>query len=101
MRTKINFLVIFFCLLQFACERHKPLQDNLGFKGPTVVEAQPYKVPLEKMTPPIVIPVHDVKTKLAGKPEIIDIKINNKFAASQNGWYRQGNLRHSFLDETG
>jgi ligand-binding sensor domain-containing protein/anti-sigma regulatory factor (Ser/Thr protein kinase) len=76
MRNKINFFLIIFCLLQFACETDKQQQNSFDFKPPKVIEAKAYRVPPEKMTPPKVVPVSGVKKIVAGKPEIVQLKSN-------------------------
>ena len=76
MRSQTNGFTIVFCLLLFACSSDKQQQSRLDFKSPNIIEAKAYKVPLEKMTPPKVIPVSGVKKTVAGKPEIVQLKSN-------------------------
>lgn len=76
MKNQTNFLIIFFCFLQFACKQDKEQRNSCGFKPPKVIEAKTSRVPLEKMAPPKVVPVSGVKKTVAGKPEIVQLKSN-------------------------
>ena len=76
MRNQIIFLVLIFSFLQFHCKRQKQPEDSLDFMPPKIVEAKSYKVSIEKMTPPEIVPVSGLKPIIAGKSEIVKLKSN-------------------------
>jgi len=69
-------LLILISALIAACSRPKQQQESFDFKPPTVVEAKPYRVPAEKLAPPIVVPVSNIKTIPMGRPKIINLNPN-------------------------
>ena len=69
-------LVVFFSLLQFACERQQKQQISFDTHAPKVVEARGYTVPQDSMAPPKVVPVHGVKSIAVGKPKVVNLKSN-------------------------
>ena len=69
-------LVVFVSLLQFACERKQKEQISFDTHAPTVVEARGYTVPQDSMAPPKVVTVPEVKSIVAGKPNVVNLKSN-------------------------
>ncbi|HLA57438.1 MAG TPA: two-component regulator propeller domain-containing protein, partial [Puia sp.] len=80
MRNKLNCFIIVFCILPLACKRNKQQQNSFEFKPPKVIEAKTYRVPLEKMAAPKVVPVSCIKKTVAGKPETVQL-VSNVFPA--------------------
>jgi len=85
-------LVVFVCLLQFACERKQKEQISFDTYAPKVVEARGYKVPQDSMAPPKVVPVPRVKSIVAGKPKIVNSK-SNVFPAGEPRMVQAGKPR--------
>jgi len=77
MRNLVNCLITVLFLLQFACERSKQQQSGFDFKPPVVIESRSYKPSPEKLIPPEIIPASGVKKIKAGRPEIVNFRINN------------------------
>ena len=76
MKLKATCLVVFFSLLQFACERKQMKQISFDTHAPKVVEARGYTVLLDSMAPPKVVPVPRVKSIVASKPKVVNPKSN-------------------------
>ncbi len=76
MRKTIIYLILFFSLLQFACERQKQKVGSFDFPSPEVVEAKGYVVPENKMAPPEISPAKEIKSKAIRKPKVINLNSN-------------------------
>jgi hypothetical protein len=89
MRSQLILPVIFVYILYAACTKQKEELPTSYFKPPKIVEAKTYKVPLEKVVPPKVVPALGMKKILAGKPETVHLK-SNVFSAKPTRVVRAG-----------
>lgn len=71
----MTLLLTVFSLLQFHCER-KNRQAAVFDAQPEVVEAKGYVVPQDKMMPPEITPVKEIKNKAISKPKVISFHSN-------------------------
>src|SRR5688572_13837733 len=69
--AKIFYFIVFFSVLQCACERTQNQQTRLESYAPKVVEARGYVVPKDSMAEPKVIPVGKPRVVRAGKPKVV------------------------------
>ena len=72
----IFFILLVFLISHSACTRKKQSPANFDSKSPTVVAANGYKVPGDKILPPVVIPVKKVNAIPLGKPDIALLESN-------------------------
>jgi hypothetical protein len=82
MINKTIFLTLYFSLLLCSCSRQEKQQRSFDFIPPEVVEAKAYIVPQEKMAPPEISSVKEVKRKAVSKPKVIPFH-SNVFPASK------------------
>jgi ligand-binding sensor domain-containing protein/signal transduction histidine kinase len=73
--VKHHFLPFIFLSL-FACQRENERQVSFQYKRPKVVEAKEYKLPEDKIAPPVVVPLSHVTKRMLGKPEIVPVTSN-------------------------
>ena len=71
MINKITFLFLFISLLLCACSRQNKHQTSFDFNPPKVIEVKGYIVPQNKMAPPEITPVKEIKSKAVSKPKTI------------------------------
>src|SRR5688572_2244556 len=76
MLNKITFLFLFISLLLCACSRQKKNQNSFDFIPPEVTEVKGYIVPQDKMAPPEITPVKEIKSKAVSKPKTINLNSN-------------------------
>jgi len=74
--TATNCLVVFFSLLQFACEKKQKEQISFDTHAPKVVEARGYTVLQDSMAPPEVVPVAGVKSIPVGNLKTVNLESN-------------------------
>ncbi len=76
MRREIIYIILFFSLLQYACERSKQQVGSFDIPLPEVVEAKGYVVPEDKMAPPEISPAKEIKSKAINKPTVVILNSN-------------------------
>jgi hypothetical protein len=76
MRIKEFYIILFFSLFQYACERSKQQEYSFDFPPPEVVEAKGFVVPQDKMAPPEITPAKEIKSKAIREPKVVNLKSN-------------------------
>ena len=71
-RKKIYFYIVFLSTIQYSCWRPKQL-NNLDPGAPRVVKANGNIIAKASTFPPRIVPVGEVKSRLAGKPKVTQI----------------------------
>src|SRR5437016_14409584 len=66
----------FLSLLLYSCNNQHDRLNNEDRNAPKVVEAKGYVLPKDSVAPPVIIPLHNVRTIKAGKPHVVPIVSN-------------------------
>src|SRR5687767_7792119 len=66
----------FIFLSLFACQRENERQVSFRYKHPRVVEAKEFKLPDDKIAPPVIVPLSSVTKRRLGKPEVVPVSSN-------------------------
>ena len=75
-QQKLKHPLLPFIFLLVACEHQNERQVSFEFKPPKVVKASEYKIPANRISPPVVVRATNQQRKLMGKPEIIQLPSN-------------------------